>query len=44
MSRGLNKSEAKKKIVEGYFSPILELLSDKELKSNINKKIKNALR
>ena len=44
MSRGLNKSEAKKKIVEGYFSPILELLSNKELKSNINKKINNALR
>ena len=44
MSRGLNKSEAKKKIIEGYFSPILELLSNKELKSNINKKINNALR
>ena len=28
MSRGLYKSEAKKKIVEGYFSPILELLSN----------------
>ena len=44
MSRGLNKSEAKKKIVEGYFSPILELLSNQEIQDKINKKITNSLR
>lgn len=44
MSRGLNKSEAKKKIVEGYFSPILKLLSNQEIQDKINKKITNSLR
>ncbi|MBW2985355.1 Fe-S cluster assembly protein SufD [Candidatus Woesearchaeota archaeon] len=44
MSRGLNESEAKKKIIEGYFSPILELLSNQKIQDKINEKITNSLR
>lgn len=41
-SRGLNKKQARKQIIEGYFMPILNLLEE-ELKNKIYKSITNSL-
>lgn len=44
MSRGLNKEQATKKIIEGYFSKIISLIKDKNLINSIEKEIKNYIK
>tara|TARA_Y100000310_G_scaffold345701_1_gene468498 strand:- start:7143 stop:8315 length:1173 start_codon:yes stop_codon:yes gene_type:complete len=43
MSRGLSEKDAKEKIVEGYFTPILDLFSDNTLKEKIHKSLTEAM-
>ena len=43
MSRGLNEKEAKLKIVEGYFMPILDTFEDESVKEQIHTTIIEAL-
>ncbi|MDP7324299.1 MAG: Fe-S cluster assembly protein SufD, partial [Candidatus Woesearchaeota archaeon] len=43
MSRGLAESEAKMKIVEGYFTPVLDLFKDPDLKDKVHNSITKAM-
>jgi len=43
MSRGLNEEEAKQKIVEGYFTPVLSLFADERMREKIRQSITSAM-
>lgn len=43
MSRGLSETEAKMLIIEGYFNPILDYISDNDLKAAVNDSIKERM-
>ena len=43
MSRGLSEEEAKTKIVEGYFIPVIEMFQDKTVAKQMQKAILGAL-
>lgn len=43
MSRGLNEEEAKQKIIEGYFLPVLDLIKDVSLKEKLQEKIMESI-
>jgi len=44
MTRGLNKQQAKQKIVEGYFSPVLEIINDDNLSNKVQNYIMNSIK
>ena len=43
MSRGLDRQQAKQKIIEGYFTPLLNLIDDSSIKEKINNSIEISL-
>ena len=43
MTRGLTKDEASQKIVEGYFTPVLDMFHDPNIKEQVHKTILEGL-
>tara|TARA_Y100000310_G_scaffold172170_2_gene172308 strand:+ start:10263 stop:11348 length:1086 start_codon:yes stop_codon:yes gene_type:complete len=43
MSRGLSKKDATAKIVEGYFTPVLDMFQDKNIKAEVHKAVLEGL-
>jgi len=43
MSRGLNEDEAKQKIVEGYFTPVLSMFTDEIMREKIQQSITSSM-
>jgi len=43
MSRGLNEESAKKKIIEGYFAPVLDMMQDQDAREKLQATIEKAI-